>query len=42
MKKVSIYNNIRNIDEGHNITVEKALDRIKTGSSKKTIEDIRH
>lgn len=41
MKKVSIYNNIRNIDDGHNITIEKALDRIKTGSSKKTIEDIR-
>ena len=41
MKKVSIYNNIRNIDDGHNISIETALDRIKTGSSKKTIEDIR-
>jgi len=42
MKKVSIYNNIRNIDDGHNINIETALDRIKTGTSKKTIEDIRH
>lgn len=41
MKKVSIYNNIRNINDGHNITIATALDRIKSGSSKKTIEDIR-
>jgi len=41
MKKVSIYNNIRNIDDGHNINIETALNRIETGTSKKTIEDIR-
>jgi hypothetical protein len=42
MSKVSIYSDIRNIDRGHNIDIDLALERIKLGRSKDIVEQIRY
>lgn len=41
MSICTIYKNIYSKDEPHYITIDKALERIKTGASQKMIEDIR-